>query len=233
MQKTAVISGAAGHLGRAVAHAFARAGYRRILVDVNEQALRAAFPGAVDDTALVTGDLTDADTGCAPLRQALERAEGADVLCNLAGGFLYGALVHQTVAQDWRRLLDLNALTTINAAQAVVPVMQRAGRGVIINMGAAGHLSGKAHMGVYGAAKSAVARLTESMAEELRADGISAFCVMPDIIDTPANRHDMPDADTSAWTPPDAIAKLMVLLADPAASLLSGALLPLRGRAVA
>jgi len=230
MQKTVVITGAAGHLGRAVAQAFGAAGYRRILVDLDEHALRDAYGGAgAAGTTFVGADLTDANA-CAALRAAVEASDGVEVLCNIAGAFHYGAPVHETSAECWRRLVDLNALTLIHAAGAVVPSMQRARSGVVINVGAAGHLSGKAHMGVYAAAKSAVARLTESMAEELRADNVRVFCAMPDIIDTPANRRDMPEADTSAWTPPEAIARLMVLLADPAAALLSGASLPLRGR---
>ena len=229
MQKTVVITGAAGNLGRAVAQAFGAAGYRRILVDLDEHVLRSAFPEAHKDNVFVGVNLTDSHAG-ETLRAAVDQAGGADVLCNIAGAFHYGAAVHETAPDVWHRLLDLNAFSLIQATGAVVPSMQRAHTGVVINVGAAGHLSGKAHMGVYAAAKSAVARLSESMADELRADGIRVFCAMPDVIDTPSNRRDMPDADTSAWTPPEAIARLMVLLAEPAAALLSGALLPLRGK---
>jgi NAD(P)-dependent dehydrogenase (short-subunit alcohol dehydrogenase family) len=231
MKKTVVITGAAGHLGRAATRAFGEAGYRRILVDLDELALRSAYPEAGEDIVFVGADLVD-ENASEMLRAAVDGVQGAQVLCNIAGAFHYGAPVHETTTDVWHRLLDLNALTLMHAAGAVVPSMQRARSGVVINIGAAGHLGGKAHMAVYAAAKSAVARLTESMADELRGDGISVFCAMPDVIDTPANRRDMPDADTSAWTPPDAIARLMVLLADPAAALLSGASLPLRGKPV-
>jgi NAD(P)-dependent dehydrogenase (short-subunit alcohol dehydrogenase family) len=73
-------------------------------------------------------------------------------------------------------------------------------------------------------------RLTESMAAELRQEGIGVFCVMPEIIDTPANRSDMPAADTSSWTPASAIAEVMVLLSQDAAFIMSGGLFSVKGK---
>jgi NAD(P)-dependent dehydrogenase (short-subunit alcohol dehydrogenase family) len=85
-------------------------------------------------------------------------------------------------------------------------------------------------MSAYAAAKGAVMRLTESMAAELRKEGIGVFCVMPEIMDTPANRADMPTADTSSWTPPSAIAEVMVLLSQDVAFIMSGGLFSVSGK---
>jgi NAD(P)-dependent dehydrogenase (short-subunit alcohol dehydrogenase family) len=133
-------------------------------------------------------------------------------------------------ADVWRRMLDLNVVTMINAVRVVVPSMISGGRGTIINVGAAAHTHGQAHMSAYAAAKGAVMRLTESMAAELRQEGIGVFCVMPEIIDTPANRSDMPAADTSSWTPASAIAEVMVLLSQDAAFIMSGGLFSVKGK---
>ena len=229
-QKVAMITGAAGSLGRAAESAFALAGYRRIVCDVDEGALKRCYPDDPRERFLLPLDLTDTqavEQGVAAAAQALG---AVDVLCNITGGFHYGDPVHQMQLDVWRHMMDLNATTMINAVRAVVPFMVSAGRGTIINVGAAAHQRGQAHMGAYGAAKGAVARLTESMAEELRKAGIGVFCVMPEIIDTPANRTDMPTADTSNWTPAPAIAELMLLLAADAAFVMSGGSFPVKGR---
>src|SRR5256885_912710 len=126
----------------------------------------------------------------ASVAQALAavRFQRIDVLCNIAGGFRMGKPVHETPENVWELMLDLNAKSVINTARAVVPKMLAAGRGKIINIGAVAGLSGKANMGAYSAAKSAVIRLTESMSAELRDKGINVNCVLPSVIDTPQNR---------------------------------------------
>jgi NAD(P)-dependent dehydrogenase (short-subunit alcohol dehydrogenase family) len=219
--RVVMITGGAGHLGRAVESAFARTGSRRVIVDIDETTLGEAYPTESTDRLLLPVDLTDTES--------VERAVAA-AASKIAGGFYYGEPVHQMNMDVWHRILDLNAVTMINAVRAVVPLMISEGKGTIINVGAAAHQRGQAHMSVYAAAKGAVMRLTESMAEELRKEEIGVFCVMPEIIDTPTNRIDMPAADTSSWTPPSAIADAMVLLTHADAFILSGGLFPVKGR---
>jgi NAD(P)-dependent dehydrogenase (short-subunit alcohol dehydrogenase family) len=229
-KRVVVITGGAGQLGREVETAFTRAGCRRVIIDVNEAALHAAYPVECADRLLIPADLTDAESAKRAIAGAVEKFGTADVLCNVAGGFYYGEAVHEMKADVWRRMLDLNVVTMINAVRVVVPSMIPGGRGTIINVGAAAHTHGQAHMSAYAAAKGAVMRLTESMAAELRQEGIGVFCVMPEIIDTPANRSDMPAADTSSWTPASAIAEVMVLLSQDAAFIMSGGLFSVKGK---
>ena len=73
-------------------------------------------------------------------------------------------------------------------------------------------------------------RLTESLAEELKKDGITVNAVLPSIIDTPANRKDMPQADFATWVTPEALAKVIQFLASPEAQALTGSLIPVVGR---
>lgn len=231
--RTVMITGAAGALGRATAAAFERAGCALVLLDRSMALLQAAYPDARPRRLLVGADLLDETQ----VRDAADRAIAEfgriDVLCNIAGGFYYGEPVHALPGERWLAQFHLNATTVLHTAQAVVPHMTHRRRGVVFNIGAAAHLQGHAHMSAYAVAKSAVMRLTESMAEELREFGVSVLCLMPTLIDTPQNRLDMPDADTRAWTPPSAIGELMVLLSDEAAALMSGSSIALGGRPAA
>lgn len=223
-----VVTGAAGALGKAVAHAFLAQGARVLAVDIDLAALQGAY-AANPGVTTVALDLSDADQTLDALGTALARLGHAAVLCNIAGGFDMGPAVHETGDALWRRMMDLNVATVINAARAVVPGMQAAGRGKIINVAAASATGGKGAMGAYCAAKSAVARLTESMAMELRADGINVNAVAPSILDTPANRAAMPDADPANWVALDDLAGVIAFLASDAAKAVHGAVLPVVG----
>ncbi len=223
--RTVMITGAAGNLGRALADAFSAAGARRILVDRSEAHLAAAYPKAPAGDRLLAADLTDATDA----QRALAAAGRVDALCNLAGGFRMGPAVHETPDELWRGMLELNAGTLLNAVRAVVPGMLAAGSGSIVNVAALAGTAGRAQMGAYGAAKSAVIRLTESMSAELRERGINVNCVMPSILDTPQNRADMPKADPRRWVPLDALAEVIVFLASPRARAIHGAAIPVSG----
>jgi NAD(P)-dependent dehydrogenase (short-subunit alcohol dehydrogenase family) len=107
--------------------------------------------------------------------------------------------------------------------------MLAAGQGKIVNVAALAGLSGKANMGAYVASKSAVMRLTESMAAELRDKRINVNCILPSTIDTPQNRKDMPKADPRRWVAPEALADVVLFLASDAARAIHGAAIPVSG----
>jgi len=218
---------AAGNLGRAVAAAFASTGASLVLVDLDDKVLRSAFGRDDERKLLVPANLLDAGS----VAQALTavRFPGIDVLCNIAGGFRMGKPVHETPEKVWELMLDLNAKSVINTARVVVPKMLAAGHGKIVNIGAVAGLAGKANMGAYGAAKSAVIRLTESMSAELRDKGINVNCVLPSIIDTPQNGADMPGADPRRWVSPEALADVILFLSSDAARAVHGAAIPVTG----
>jgi NAD(P)-dependent dehydrogenase (short-subunit alcohol dehydrogenase family) len=121
--------------------------------------------------------------------------------------------------------------TLRNSLQAVVPGMVERGRGSIVNVGAMAALKGQAKMSAYVASKSVVLRLTESLSAEVRDRGVNVNAVLPSIIDTPANRAAMPDADFSRWVSPDDLANVICFLASDAARAVHGALVPVTGRA--
>lgn len=228
-QQTVLITGAAGHLGRAVAAACQRQGARLVLLDRNADSLAAAF-GTVADAVLLDVDLLDRPALSARVAEAIARVGRIDALCHLAGGFRMGEPVHETPAATWDFLLGLNAASLIGVAAAVVPHLIAAGGGRIVTVGAGAALRGGAGMGAYSASKSALIRLTEAMSAELRDQSINVNCVLPSIIDTPDNRAAMPEADVSRWVTPEALADVIAFLISPAARAIHGAALPVTGR---
>lgn len=229
MSDTVMITGASGNLGRALAGAFAAGGARVALLDRQRAHLDAAY-GAEDARRLhVACDLLDAAQVEAATAAVMDRFGRIDVLCNIAGGFRMGPPVHETSDADFAFMLDLNARTLLHTARSVVPRMLAAGGGRIVNVGAFAAQKGAANMGAYLAAKSAVIRLTESMAAELRERNINVNCVLPTIIDTPENRKAMPDANPGRWVAPDDLANVIVFLASPAARAVHGAAVPVTG----
>ena len=124
----------------------------------------------------------------------------------------------------------MNVTTALNASRAAMPYLRLSKAGRIVNVGANGAIKAAAGMGAYAAAKSGVHRLTESLAEELKGDGVTVNAVLPSILDTPANRLDMPDADFSAWVSPRDLAAVILFLVSPEAQAVTGALIPVTGR---
>lgn len=224
------ITGASGNLGRAVAQYFLARQARLVLIGHRQESLHRHFGDWPEDRVLlIAADLLDARAVTQAAQQAQQRFGRIDVLCNLAGGFDMGTPVHATPLAAWQRQYELNVLTALHSIQAVVPQMVAQGSGKVVNIGAFAAQKGAADMGAYIAAKAAVIRLTESMAMELRAEGINVNCVLPTIIDTPENRAAMPDADPAAWVSPEKLAQTIGFLASDEASAIHGAALPVVG----
>ncbi len=224
--RTVIVTGAAGALGRAVFEHFEAAGDKLIALDVNDELLAEAFDGRGDHEYLAV-DLTDRASCAGVLADVV--ADGVDVLCNIAGGFMMGEAVHETSDATWDFLFNLNTRSIVNTAAVVVPAMLAGGQGKIVNVAARAATAGVATMGPYTASKAAVMRLTESMALELREKNINVNCIMPGTIDTPRNRTDMPDADHSTWVPPAQLAAVVGFLASDAAIAVHGAAIPVDG----
>lgn len=227
-RQTFVITGAAGHLGKAVAGRFHRLGAGLVLVDRQADALKSAF-GEWAEALPLELDLLDAARVRSRLAQAIERCGRIDGLCHIAGGFRMGEAVHETTPATWNFLMDLNAHSLVNVASALVPHFIERGGGRIVTVGAGAAIRGVARMGAYCASKSALIRLTEAMSAELKESNINVNCVLPSIIDTPDNRAAMPDADSSRWVAPEALAEVIEFLASDAARAIHGASIPVTG----
>ena len=224
-----MITGAAGNLGRAVADAFAARGANLVLVDLKLDALEKVFGTGVPGRLLAPTNLLDQAEADSTIQKAIAEFKRIDVLANLAGGFRMGEPVHATSDATWKFLFDINAGTLLHAVRAVVPRMLAQGGGRIVNVGAFAAQKGAAQMGAYVAAKSAVIRLTETLAAELREKNINVNCVLPTIIDTPQNRAAMPGADPRKWVAPADLANVIAFLASDAARAIHGAAVPVTG----
>lgn len=227
--RSVMLTGAAGNLGRAVAQAFDARGARLALLDLRREALERAFGAEGERRVFAAANLLEQGEVDAAVRAIVARFGRIDVLVNIAGGFRMGEAVHETSDQTWNFLFDLNARSMLHAVRAVVPHMLAAGGGKVVNIGAFAAQRGAAQMGAYVAAKSAVIRLTESMAAELREKNVNVNCVLPTIIDTPENRAAMPGADPARWVAPADLAGAIVFLASDAARAIHGAALPVTG----
>ena len=230
--KVIVITGAAGNLGRAVAHAFARRDACLAMLDLNEETLRAVIADLPDgaNAGAYAVNLLEAESVNQTLRSVIHDHGRIDVLANIAGGFSMGPLVQDTGDRDWDFMMNLNARSAFYTARAAIPCMLDNGGGRIINVSARAALEGKARMAPYCASKAAVKTLTESLAAENKFDNINVNCILPGTIDTPQNREAMPDADFSNWVPPEALADVVVFLASEAARCVTGAAIPVYGR---
>ena len=220
--RVVVVTGAAGVLGRAVADEFARRGATLAPIDILKiDAKHASY----------VCDLSDAAAVQATVARILAEHRKIDALANIAGGFTMGEAVHETKDATWQFMFELNAKSVLNMARAVVPAMLAAKSGRIVNVGARAALRGGARMSAYSASKSAVIRLTESLADELKGRGINVNCVLPSIIDTARNRADMPDADFSKWVAPADLARVIAFLASDEARAIHGAAIPVEALA--
>jgi len=228
-----VITGAAGNVGTAVAKAFAALGAKIALVDRSPERLPEIFPELSESPncfAAPPTDVTNAESVAAAVREIHGRFGRIDILINTAGGYRAGTALHETPITDWDFMLNLNARSVFLTCREVIPRLLKQGNGKIINIASRAALSGDAHHSAYSVSKTAVVRLTESMAAELKNAGINVNCIMPGMIDTPQNRAAMPDADFSKWVSPEAIADVILFLASDGARAISGAAIPVYGR---
>ncbi|MDE2361519.1 MAG: SDR family NAD(P)-dependent oxidoreductase [Hyphomicrobiales bacterium] len=226
-----VVTGAAGNLGRAVATELAGRGAALVCVDfaaAGLAALEEALPGA--KIASIAGlDLTKIEDAQQMAARAREKFGRIDGLVNTIGGFRM-APVGAEALKDWDFLVNLNARAVLATSAAVLPAMVERDYGRIVHIAAGAGHRGAAQLAVYSAAKAAVMRIVESIAEEHRDTGITANCILPGTIDTPQNRAAMPDADTKSWTPPGDIAKAIAFLLSHEAGAITGAAIPVTQR---
>jgi len=153
-----------------------------------------------------------------------------DVLAHLVGGFTGGQTIADTDDATFKRMLDMNLMSAFHILRAVLPPMRQAGSGRIIAIGSRAAESPGAMVGAYSASKAALVSLIRTVAIESKDLGITANVILPGTIDTPANRKDMPAADTSQWVQPVSIASLIVWLAGDGGKDVTGAAIPVYGR---
>ena len=224
-----LVTGGTGALGAAVVRGVVQAGYGAgvpYIVSSEWERLETELGDSSGSVVGVEADVLDA----AALDGVLERIErdlgSLRALVHLVGGYAYGSL-DATEPDTWRRMLSLNLDSAYVAARAALPRL-RASRGSMVFVGAQGALSASPNQVAYNVAKAGVVTLARTLAAELRADGVRVNAVVPDVIDTPANRRSMPKSNFGTWLEPRQIADAIVFLVSDAGSGVTGAVLPLQ-----
>lgn len=222
-QRVVAITGGYGALGRAVVEAAQARGLS--VAVIGRTPPREPNPDVFEINGV---DLTDA----AQARNAIDAVAAhygrLDALLNIAGGFVWSPIEGDD--DEFDRMHALNVKTTLNASRAALSHLKASLEGRIVNIGANGAIKAGHGMGAYAASKAGVHRLTEALAEELKSTTVTVNAVLPSIIDTAANRADMPDADPSKWVAPADLAAVILFLASPEARAMTGALIPVTGK---
>ena len=225
--KVVAVTGGFGSLGASVGRAALAAGAEVALID-RADASRAPSNLAA---ALALGgvDLGSSESAGVAMRRTVEQFGRLDALVNVAGGFSWEKVEDGSI-ETWDAMYQINLRTAVSATQAALPHLLERGGGRIVNIGAGAAAKAGVGMGAYAASKAGVAKLTEALAEELKDRGVCVNAVLPSIIDTAANRADMPNADFGRWVKPEQIADVVVFLLSERAQAITGALLPVAGR---
>ncbi|MCS7080536.1 MAG: SDR family oxidoreductase [Chloracidobacterium sp.] len=227
-----VITGGTGGLGQAVVRACLQAGAQVVTShrgNLHQETFAAAFGPDANRLQLVAADLTNEASVDALAQTVLQQYSRLDGWLNLVGGYAGGTPVTDLSLADFEAMFTLNLRTAFLGSRAALRAMLPRQRGSIVNVSSLGALRGTAGHAGYAASKAAVIRLTETMAAEAAPYGVRVNVVLPGMIDTPANRAAMPDADRSTWVAPEAIAAVLVFLLSDAAQGVNGASLPVGG----
>ena len=223
--KVVVIAGGSGALGQTVVPAFTRAGAQVITADRNPQT------ALVAKGAAKIVDVADEAEVHRLVNDVIQEAGRIDALINLVGGFAMGR-AEETDASLWQRMLTMNVTAAFLLSKAMLPHMVARGTGRIVHVAAWAAVEPFPGAAAYIVSKASLLALIRVLALELSGAGVTVNGVLPNTIDTPANRASMPKADPSTWTKPESIADTLLFLASDEAGQISGAAIPIgtRGR---
>lgn len=216
------VTGAFGALGRSVVQLLAGRGHVIAAIDLGPAPK--SYPYG---TGLGGIDLTEPDAVAAAFMRIGEIHGRIDGLVNIAGGFMW-QLVADADPEDWDRMYRINLLSAALCCHHAIGHLAENGSS-IVNIGAAAACAPAAGMAPYAASKAAVMALTESLANELK-PRTRVNAILPTIIDTPANRADMPKADFAKWVTAEQLGDVIAFLLSAKAQAVTGALLPVTGR---
>lgn len=230
MDRSVLITGGSGGLGAPVTKAFLDDGWR-VVVPLFDPAEKDRLPTS---PALVTiqADLFDeASVAEAVALAAGDAAAPLRAVVNLVGGFAAGGRVHETPIDDFERQFRLNLRPTYLVTAAALPHLIEGGGGSVVCVSTRAAIRPFSGAAGYIASKAAVLAFVDALATEYRDDDVRANAVLPSVIDTPGNRASQPDADHGKWVSPEQIAEVVQFLAGDASTVVSGAHVPVYGKA--
>lgn len=221
---TVLVAGGTGHLGTAVVRELLAAGYgvtATWVVELEAERL------AAEPVELVQADLFDPDQ----VTKAVQSTDGLEAVVNLVGGYVEGPRVHETDPDRFDGLIRLNLTPGFLLARAAMPLLIERGGGAFVGVSARAALRPFPGAAGYIASKAAVLAFIQALDAEYKHQGIRCNAIVPSVIDTPANRSAQPDADYSKWVKPAEIARVVRFLVSDESAPISGAAVPVYGRA--
>jgi len=227
--RTVLVAGASGALGRAVCLAFLEARAHVAATARSADGLRALAEGAGAGRERLRTFPADASDPAAAVRlvAAVVAACGSfDSVVDTVGAWEGGTPLWETDPDDFERMLSANLRSAFSIARAALPHLLEQRRGWIVSVASRAAFGGQAGSAAYAAAKAGLVALVASVAAEVQGRGVNVNAVVPDVIDTPANRHAMPRADRARWSRPEDIARVIRFLCTEDARAIQGAAIP-------
>lgn len=227
--KHVLLTGGTGGLGLGVTPAVLRQGIASLTIPYRnpqevERLKGRLSPGDLARIRFVPVDLLDE----AAVEQMVNRMDAVDVAIHLVGGFSMGP-THSYAYDQWQKDIALNLSSTFLVCKHSLRRMRETGYGRIVTVGSRGAVEPGAQLAAYCASKAGVVALTQAIAAETKGTRITANVVLPSIIDTPSNRHDMGTEQVKQWVDPASLAQVICFLASEAAGDLRGAAIPVYG----
>jgi NAD(P)-dependent dehydrogenase (short-subunit alcohol dehydrogenase family) len=236
-KRAVVLTGATGNIGSTVLRAYLEQG-AHVAIPVRDlargDALRASLgdlAGGPDDPRVLVQSADPGDRGAIEgfVEQVVRAWGRLDVVANLIGGYAASDAASGDLAA-YRAYWDQKVATIVTATTACLRPMRARGYGRVVNVASTAALKGEKGGAGYAMANAALLRWTESLAEEVKREGITANSVLPRIIDNAENRAAMPKADPSRWATAVEIAAVVLFLSTDEASGITGAAIPVAAR---
>ncbi len=230
--KVALVAGGTGGLGRAVSLAFLHEGATVAVPYHREPEFAALREAAGEHAGALEGqplDVTDEAAVSRFVADLLARHGRLDAVVNTLGGYAGGIKLWELETKTFDTMLALNLRAGFVLARAVLPGLLKQGHGSLVNVAAKAAFDHGGGAAAYAASKAAAVAMMDSLAADTKGTGVRVNSILPSIIDTPANRQAMPDADFDAWPKPEDIANVILFLSSDAAITIHGAAVPVYG----
>jgi NAD(P)-dependent dehydrogenase (short-subunit alcohol dehydrogenase family) len=224
--KVVLITGANGGLGSSITRSFLATG--AAVTGVSNKISAAEFPQP--NFTAIPADLTKASVVNDVVRSVVKQAGRLDILIHVLGGFAGGKSIADTDDATWEQMRDLNLSSAFYVLRAAIPHLRKSGNGRIVAIGSLAAVEPHAGLGAYVTFKSALVSLVRTVALENRDAGVTANIILPDTMDTPGNRKEMPDADPGKWVATQDVAELALWLAEDRAAHTTGTVFPIAAK---
>ena len=232
--EVALITGGTGALGRAVTAAFVEAGAAvavPYVVDREVPECKESLGARAETPLFLKANITVEAEVRDVVQAVIQHFGRIEILLTLVGGYVGDLPVVELPEATWDQMMNLNLKSAFLCCKHVVPVMQRGSGGRIVTVSSRAAIKVFPGISAYAAAKAGLIAFTETLASEVLKDNITVNAILPSVIDTPANRKAMPGADYSTWVKPEEIARVLLFLTSDASREISGATIPIYGRA--